>query len=201
MQRALGPAQRRRAEAVVRAVARRRPVNLIATSAQRLVDRAQHAVELVAAAHDQAGRRDHAVGALAARQLRILFDAVERDFAGAAEHRKHRAVSEEIDGVVAPFAGGDLAAVEIENAVEFAAAEGDLVDGGGGCAGAAPPWDWLGSISPGPNVMRRLLCCRATMIAPPARRRQEPAPRREPARKRAENARCSDHEFVRNASQ
>ena len=38
--------------------------------AQRLVDRAQHAVELVAAAHDQAGGGDHAVGALAARQLR-----------------------------------------------------------------------------------------------------------------------------------
>ena len=110
------------------------------------VDRAQHAVELVAAAHDQAGRRDHAIGALAARQLGIFFDAVDRDFRGAAEHREHRAVFQEVDGVIAPFAGGDLAAIEIENAVELAAAEGDLVAGAGararrGCRPRGTGWD------------------------------------------------------------
>ena len=107
------------------------------------------------------------IGALAARQFRIFFDAVERHFRCAAEHRKHRTVFQEIDGVIAPFAGGDLAAVKIENAVEFAAAEGDLVHGGGAAlrAGDPPPWDWLGSISPEPNVMRRLLLL-MPMIAP-----------------------------------
>ena len=45
---------------------------------QRLVDRAQHVVELVSALDDQPGRRDHAVGALLAREPRILLDAVER---------------------------------------------------------------------------------------------------------------------------
>ena len=92
---------------------------------------AQHAIELVAAAHDQAGRRNHAVGALAARQPRIFLDAVDRDFRGAAEHREHRAVLEKIDGVIAPFAGGDHAAVEAENAVELAPVEGHLTGGGG----------------------------------------------------------------------
>src|SRR5262245_33222738 len=80
--------------------------------AERLVDRAQHAVELGAAAYDQPGGRDHAVGALAARQLWIFLDAVERNFAGAAEHRKHSAVAEKVDGVIAPLAGSDLASIE-----------------------------------------------------------------------------------------
>src|SRR6516225_5878336 len=84
-----------------------------------------------------ASRRHHAVGALTAGAARTLLDAVDREFAGAAKNGKHRAVFEEIDSVVAPLAGGDLAAVETENPVEFAPTEGDL-DCGGGRANLAP---------------------------------------------------------------
>src|SRR3954470_7330497 len=102
--------------------------------AQRFVDGAQHAVELMPAAHDQPGGGDHAIDALASREPGILLDAVDRHLRGAPEYRKDRAVLEKIDRVVAPFAGGDHAAIEIEDAVEFFATEGHLIEGGdGGC--------------------------------------------------------------------
>src|ERR1700709_1059340 len=90
---------------------------------QLAVDHQQHAVELVAAAQDQAARRDHAVDALLARQPRIFLDAVDRHFGGAAEYRKHRAVFEKIDGVIAPLAIGHHASIEIEDAIEFETVE------------------------------------------------------------------------------
>ena len=104
---------------------------------------------------------DDAVGALLLLQLRILFDAVERHFRRAAKHRKHRAVFQKVDGVIAPFAGRDHAAIEIENAIEFAAVEGDLIekiDGSGLVArrGAAPgELAWIDFA--GTELMRRLL--------------------------------------------
>src|SRR3954452_16190534 len=90
---------------------------------QLAVDHQQHAVEFMAAAQDQPGGGDHAVGALLARQPRILLDAVDRHFGSAAENRKYRAVFQEVDGVVAPFAVGDHAAVEIEDAIKFETVE------------------------------------------------------------------------------
>src|ERR687897_2086463 len=88
----------------------------------------------MAAAQDQPGGGDHAIGALSAGEARVLLDAVERDFGGAAKYRKHRAVFQKIDGVIAPLAGSDHAAIEAQDAVEFAAVEGDaaagLVSGG-----------------------------------------------------------------------
>src|SRR5262249_57578077 len=86
----------------------------------------------MAAAHDQTCRRDHAIGALPARELRTFLDAVDRNFGGAAEHGEDRAVLEEVDSVVTPFAGGDLAAVKAENAVELAPVESDSAGGGEG---------------------------------------------------------------------
>ncbi len=121
--------------------------------AERAVERAEHAVELLAAAQDMAGGRNHAIGALPAAEFWIFLDAVDRHFRGAAENRKHRAVLEEIDGVIAPLAGGDFAAVEPQNAVELAPAEGYLACGGG--RPCSPPRYALGSISP--ISMRRLL--------------------------------------------
>src|SRR5712691_2485465 len=97
---------------------------------RRLVERAQHAVELVAAAHDQAGRRDHAIGALPARELGMFFDAVDGNFGGAAEHREHRAVLQEIDRVIAPLAGGNHAAIKVQDTIELAAVEGHAACGG-----------------------------------------------------------------------
>src|SRR5580658_1925855 len=75
--------------------------------------------------------RNHAVGALLASKARILLDTVNGKFGGAPEHGKYRAIFQEIDGVVAPFTRGDLAAVETENAVKLAPAEGYLGCGGG----------------------------------------------------------------------
>src|SRR5262249_61435537 len=86
----------------------------------------------MAAAHDQTCRGDDVIGALPARELRTFLDAVDRNFGGAAEHGEDRAVLEEVDVVVTPFAGGDLAAVKAENAVELAPVESDSAGGGGG---------------------------------------------------------------------
>src|SRR5262245_10980868 len=77
----------------------------------------------MAPTYDHAGRRTHAIGALPARELRAFLDAIDRNFGGAAEHGKHRAVLQKINGIVTPFAGGDLTAIEAENAVELAPVE------------------------------------------------------------------------------
>src|SRR5450631_252571 len=90
------------------------------------------------AAHDQAGCGNNAEGALTARQFRIFLDAIKRNFGGAAEHREHRAVFQKIDGVIAPFAGGDLAAIQIENAIKLKAAECDVGGGWAARRGSAP---------------------------------------------------------------
>jgi hypothetical protein len=103
-----------------------------------VVERAQHALELAAAAQDQAGRGNHAVGALTALEPRIFLDAVDRDLAGMTKHRKHRAVVEEINCVIAPLAGRDLAAIETKNAIKFAPAEGNLAGAGGTQLAPAP---------------------------------------------------------------
>src|SRR4051794_7409682 len=94
---------------------------------QLAVDHEQHPLEFMAAAQDQAGRRDHAVHALLAGEPRIFLDPVDRDFGGATENGEHRAFPQEIDGVVAPFAIGDHAAIQIEDAVEFETVECDTV--------------------------------------------------------------------------
>ena len=71
------------------------------------------------------GRSEERVGALLARQPRLLDDAVERHFRGAAEDRENGLVSRMVDGVVAPLAVGDLAAVDVQNLVEFLTIEAD----------------------------------------------------------------------------
>ena len=91
---------------------RRRKLASTRHHAERTIERAEHAVELMAAAHDMASGRNHAIGALAAAEFRVLLDPVNRHLRGPAEHRKHGAIFEEIDCVITPFAGGDFAAVE-----------------------------------------------------------------------------------------
>ena len=102
------------------------------TRLKRRIQHAQDAVEFVAAAHDVAGRGDHAIGALAAREFGMFLDPVDRKFGGAPENGKHRAVLQEINRVIAPLAVGDLASIETQDAIEFAPFEGDLIEGGGG---------------------------------------------------------------------
>ena len=67
--------------------------------------------------------RHDAVGALLARELQILLDAVEGEFGGAAEDTENGFVARHVDSVVAPFAGGDLAAVHGEDGGEFLTVE------------------------------------------------------------------------------
>jgi len=92
----------------------------------------QHAIELMPAPHDQTGGGDDAVGALPARELRTFLDAVDWNFRCAAKDGEHRAVLEKIDGVIPPFTGRDLAAVEAENTVELAPVERHAACGGEG---------------------------------------------------------------------
>src|SRR5260221_316167 len=73
----------------------------------------------MAAAQDQPACRDHAVDALLAREPRIFFNAIDRNFVSAAEHREHRAVSQKVDRIVAPLAVGDHAPIQIQDAIEF----------------------------------------------------------------------------------
>ena len=92
---------------------------------ERSLEDAQHAPQIVSALQDQPGGRDHAVGALLARQPRDFLDPVEREFAGAPEDREHRLFAPEIHGVVAPFAGRHLAAVDVQDVTQFLEIEGD----------------------------------------------------------------------------
>ena len=81
--------------------------------AQALIESAKHAGEIVPAFQDQPSRRDHAIGALPPRQLRRLFDAVERRFRRAAEYREHSLFAQHVDGIVAPLAVRDFASVDV----------------------------------------------------------------------------------------
>jgi hypothetical protein len=56
---------------------------------------------------------------LLSRQPRSLLDPVERIFARPPVNRKNRFLGSKIDPLVAPFAVGDLAAIEIENFAQF----------------------------------------------------------------------------------
>ena len=70
----------------------------------------------MAAAHDQACGRDHAIDALTACEFWIFFDAVDRDFRRAAEYGKDRTVAKKIDGIVVQrlvYAGGLRPTAEI----------------------------------------------------------------------------------------
>src|SRR5260370_763216 len=83
--------------------------------------RGPHGVELVAGAHDQPGGGDRAIGAVRAGDAGMLLDAVGRNFRRAPKDGEDRAVAQEVDGIITPFTGRDLAAIEAKNAVELAA--------------------------------------------------------------------------------
>src|ERR1700733_14065138 len=126
---------------------------------QRTAERAEHAVELLAAAQDMTGGRDHAKGTLAAALFRVFLDPVDRNFAGAAKNRKYRAIFQKIDCVITPLAGGDLAAIKAKNAVELPPAESHFACGGVRTllAPAPPAWIDLAEIHTAPpSVMRTL---------------------------------------------
>jgi len=123
----------------------------------------------MSAAHDETGGRDHAVRTLPARQLGRFFDAVDGNFRRAPKHGKHGAILEEIDRVVPPLAGSDLAAVEAEDAVELLPLEGHSADGGEWrCAGILAPAELTWLIVSWPKAHWRLHRWKP-MIAPDAR--------------------------------
>src|SRR5690606_22953527 len=90
---------------------------------QLLFEHPQHAAQVVAALQHQPARGDDAVGTLLFREPGILLNAVNRTFARASEDREYGPVPPHIDGVVTPFPGGDLAAVNGEDVVELLARE------------------------------------------------------------------------------
>src|SRR5262249_32156054 len=92
---------------------------------QFLVEDVKHASEFVAALQDKPGCGNNGIGALLARVPGGLDDLEKRRLAGAAEHREHGPVGEPVDGIVAPFIGGDHAAVEPQDLVELFALEAD----------------------------------------------------------------------------
>jgi hypothetical protein len=79
----------------------------------------------VAALEDAAILADDEVLALLQAQPGLLFDDVERPLGSALVDREHGTIAQEVHGVVAPFAIGDLAAVEIEDGVELEPVETD----------------------------------------------------------------------------
>jgi hypothetical protein len=64
--------------------------------------------------------------ALSAAQRGALFDARLRTLGGAAEGGEGGEIAGEVDRVVAPFAGRDHAAVEVQDARQLGAVEGNL---------------------------------------------------------------------------
>jgi hypothetical protein len=80
---------------------------------------AQHGYEVVAALHNEAALRDHRINALLSRQGGVLYDAVERHFGAAAEHREHRLFPPEIHGIVPPFPFGHFGAIEAKDGLKF----------------------------------------------------------------------------------
>ena len=78
------------------------------------------------AAFEHAARSgDHGIGALTSCKRRILDDSVEGNFGRAPEYGEHRAVLQELDRIVAPFAGGDHTPVKMQDSVELAPLESD----------------------------------------------------------------------------
>src|SRR4029450_9381834 len=87
----------------------------------------------MAAPQNQSGRGNPAIGALPPADARILLDAIDWHFRCATEDRENRPILQEVDGVIAPFAGGDLAAIRAEDAIELFALERDVSGGGESC--------------------------------------------------------------------
>lgn len=87
-------------------------------------EHAEHAFEIVSALHDQAARRDDAIGALLARETQILLDPVERIFARAPVDGENGLVAQQIDRVIAPCSRRDLAPVKVKDGGKLMPVEG-----------------------------------------------------------------------------
>src|SRR5919106_138275 len=84
---------------------------------------AQNLGQIGAAPQDRPAASDDAVEAKLAAQLWSFLDPVDRGFGGAVKNRKHRLLAAVIDGVVAPLARGNHAAIKSEYCSEFAPVE------------------------------------------------------------------------------
>src|SRR5262245_48871920 len=87
----------------------------------RSFQNAEDALQVGTAPRAQSGRRHDAVGPLLVSEPRILFYTVERPLARTAEYREHSLAALEVDGVIAPLARRDFAAVDGENLPELPA--------------------------------------------------------------------------------
>ena len=77
------------------------------------------------AAFQNGAAGDDAVGTLLARQSRDLLHPIERKFAGPPVDGKDGAIACVVDGVIAPRTLGDFPAINLQDGLEFAAAERD----------------------------------------------------------------------------
>lgn len=65
---------------------------------------------------------------LLAPQSRSLFYAIFRTFRGTAKDAKDCGIAAEVDGIIAPFTGGDHPAIEIEYLGQFSLVKADLIE-------------------------------------------------------------------------
>jgi len=92
---------------------------------QPIFQHAQHTLQVVTALHDQTTGGNHAVSALLARQSRVFFNPVKRVFTRSAINGENRRVAQQIDGVIAPCASGDLASVKIKDGGQLVSVKGN----------------------------------------------------------------------------
>src|SRR5665213_1650600 len=93
---------------------------------QLLVEDLQHLRQVGTALENHPARRDHAILALAGPQPGAFLDTEQGIFGGAAKDREHRPLVQEIQRIVAPFAGSDHAAIDGQDAIEFGTVESNL---------------------------------------------------------------------------
>jgi hypothetical protein len=93
---------------------------------QLALDGREHGAQFVPAFQDRTGFADERPHPLPVAQFGAFFDAIFGAFGGAAEGAEDGSVTAEVDGIIAPVARRDHAAVKVENARQFVALKADL---------------------------------------------------------------------------
>ena len=94
---------------------------------KRLFEDFEDLRQFMTALQDVAAGGDNLVHALFARQCRVLLHIEHRHFTGAPEDRKHSAVLQMIDRIIAPFSSCHLETVDSQNGFQLSPIERDLL--------------------------------------------------------------------------
>ena len=89
------------------------------------LEEAHDAFQVVASTQYPAVHADHKIHTLLGRQIRTLFDAIQRVFRRSSKDRKNCRVLQVRNAVVAPFAARDHPAVSRKNYAQFGSVEAD----------------------------------------------------------------------------